>query len=156
MAYNRNANFLEFFVPALALASADGGVMKAMDIGAASADAGEYVCVKPCMLYRGQFTLTEEAASGTTTAPTVVMKKRPTPLSSTGQSTIGTITVPSGTAIGKTVYKDIEPVQFNVGDSLHLSWTVGVGTPTGIGLFSALCHESDKTAAENSDMVASS
>ena len=155
MAYVEQDNFLAYFVPSLALAAADPAVMREVDIGAASGNAGEYLCVKPCMVHRGQFTATSEAVSGTVTPPTVVLKKRPTPLSSSGETTVMTITVPSGTAIGKTVYKDVKPVQFEVGDSLHISWTVGVGTPTGIGLVSVLCENSPRTPMENDDMIAS-
>jgi hypothetical protein len=146
---------LNFFVPTLALASGDGGVMKAIDIGAASSDHGDYLCMKPCRVRRLLFTPTEEAASGTTTAPTVVVTKRPTPGSSSGASAVGTITVPSGTAIGATVYKDIDPVQFEVGDTLHIAWTIGVGTPTGIGMFAAECEDSPEYPGNNSEMVAS-
>lgn len=155
MAYVDQGNLLQFFQPSLALASAAAEVLRAIDIGASSGNHGEYLCVKPCMLHRGQFTLTEEAASGTSVAPTVVLTKRPTPLSASGASAVMTITVPTGTAIGKTVYKDVDPVQFMPGDSLHIAWTVGTGTPTGIGIFSALCENSPKTPMENSDMIES-
>ena len=153
--YTQQGGHLAFFVPDLALASTDGGVMKAIDIGAASGNHGEYLCVKACKVSQLQFTLTEEAASGTTTAPTVVFTKRPTPLSATGASAVGTLTVPSGTAIGKTVYKEIDPIEFQVGDSIHIAWTVGVGTPTGIGLASFVANESPEVAGNNSDMIES-
>lgn len=153
--YTQQADMLAFFVPNLALASADGGVMKAVDIGAASGNHGEYLCVKACRVAQLQFTATEEAVSGTTTAPTVVFTKRPTPLSASGASAVGTLTVPSGMAIGKTCYKEIDPIEFQVGDSMHIAWTVGVGTPTGIGLVSFVANESPETAGNNSDMVES-
>lgn len=153
--YEKKANQLAFFVPNIPLALNAAEVLKEMDIGAASADHGELVCVRPCRVTRLQFTLTGEAASGTTTAPTVVFTKRPTPLSSSGESAVGTLTVPSGTAIGKTVYKDIDPVEFAVGDSMELSHTVGVGTPTGMGVYSFVCEESPEEPANNTDMVES-
>lgn len=153
--YTQQGGHLAFFAPDLLLASGDGGVMKAMDIGAASGSHGEYLCVKSCRVARLQFTLTEEAASGTTTAPTVVFSKRPTPLSATGASVIGTIIVPSGSAIGKTVYLDIDPISFAVGDSLQLAWTVGVGTPTGIGMASFIANEDPEVPANNADMIES-
>lgn len=153
--YTQQGSHLAFFVPDLALASTDGGVMKAIDIGAASGSAGEYLCVKQCMVAQLQFTMTEEAASGTTTPPTVVFKKRPTPLSASGAVTIGTLIIPSGTAIGKTVYLEVDPVEFAVGDSMEISWTVGVGTPTGIGLASFVCNEDPEVALNNADMIES-
>lgn len=149
------ANFLSYFVPALALAEADSGVMTAMDIGASSGNHGELLCVRACRVKRLQFTLTEEAAGGTSAAPIVTFKKRPTPLSSTGESTIGTLTIPDGTAIGKTVYKDIDPVALAVGETVHLSWTIGSGTPTGIGIASFICEDAPEEPANNSDMIES-
>lgn len=156
MSYDKSANHLAFFVPNILLAQAAAEVLKAINIGAASADHGEYLCVKPCEVHQFQFTLTEEAASGTTTAPTVIFTKRPTPLSATGETVVCTLTVPSGTAIGKTVYKKVDPVVMGVGDSIEISHTVGVGTPTGIGLASFICHEDPEVEGNNSDMVASS
>lgn len=145
----------DFFRAQIKVAENAAEVLKVMDIGASSADHGELICVRPCKVHRIAFTLTEEAASGTTTAPTVIFTKRPTPNSATSEAVIGTLTVPSGTAIGKTVYKDITPVAFSVGQSLELSWTVGVGTPTGIGVYSFEVQEDPETAANNSNMIAS-
>lgn len=153
--YTQQSGHLAFFAPNILLAQNAAEVLKAIDIGAASGDHGEYVCVKPCMVAQLQFTLTEEAASGTVTPPRVIFTKRPTPLSSSGESVVGTVIVPSGTAIGKTVYLDVEPVSFSVGDSLELSWVVGSGTPTGIGLASFVCNENPETPANNADMIES-
>src|SRR5262245_2807098 len=130
MAYSGNAS--DFFILGAKLdGSAD--VNKAIDIGAASGTHGEIYCKRPCYVKRIGFILTEELAGGTTTAPTVVFRKRPTPLSSSGDSAVGTLTVPDATAVGKVVYKNITPVVFAEGDAINITWTVGVGTPTGIG-----------------------
>ena len=154
--YLQRGGHLRFFVPNIKLAENAAEVLKCIDIGAASAVAGEYLCVEPCRILSFQFTLTEEAAGGSTTAPTVVFKKHPTPLSSTGSSTLATLTIPDTTAIGKTVYKLITPANMAVGDSIEVSWTVGVGSPTGQGLASFICEEDPEVAGNNSDMVASS
>lgn len=153
--YTQQGSMLNFFQPNLLLASSDGGVMKAIDIGAASGDHGEYLCVKPCAVERLMFTVTQEAVSGTVTPPTVIFTKRPTPLSATDESVIGTLIIPSGTAIGKVVYLDIDPVFFQEGDSIEISWTVGSGTPTGQGLAAFICNEDPNTPANNSDMIES-
>jgi hypothetical protein len=127
-----------------------------MDIGAASADHGELICVRPCVVTRIGFILSGEAASGTVTAPTVIFTKRPTPLSATNESAIGTLTIPSGTAIGKVVYKDLSaPVTLSVGDSVEVSHTVGSGTPTGMGLYFFVCDDDPEHPGNNSDMIAS-
>jgi hypothetical protein len=130
-------------------------VAKAIDIGAASGTHGELLCVKPCKLKMVGFIATEEAVSGTTTAPTVVFKKRPTPLSSSGESTVATLTVASGAAIGSVTYKSFSPVSFSRGDALQITWTVGVGTPTGIGHWFIEVEEDPEVVGNNSDMVAS-
>ena len=153
--YTEQSNHLAYFAPQIKVAETNGGVLKVMDIGAASADHGELICAKPCKVIQLQFTLTEEAASGTTTAPTVIFTKRPTPNSATGEAVVETLVIPSGTAIGKTVYLEIDPVSFSVGQSMELSHTVGVGTPTGIGVYSFICMEDPEVAENNSNMIAS-
>jgi hypothetical protein len=155
MAYVDQQNHLAFFVPQIKVAENAAEVLKVMDIGAASADHGELICVRPCKVVRLQFTLTEEAASGTVTAPTVIFTKRPTPNSATNEAVVETLVVPSGTAIGKTVYLDIDPVSFSVGQSMELSHTVGSGTPTGIGVYSFICMEDPETPENNSNMIES-
>jgi len=156
MAYvNGEGSHLQFFVPAIQLAENAAEVLKEIDIGAASGTHGELVCVKPCKVKRFQFVLSGELAGGTTTAPTVVFKKRPTPFSSSGQSTLATLTVPDATGIGKCVYKEISPVSMNVGDTIQISWTVGVGTPTGMGYYSIICEDEAEVPGNNSDMIAS-
>lgn len=155
MAYPRTGNHLNFFIPNLPLASVAAEVLKEMDIGAASADHGELVCVRSCVVKQIGFVLTGEAAGGSGTAPTVIFTKRPTPLSSSGEAVVGTLTVAHGTAIGKVVYENLAaPVKFAVGDSMELSHTVGVTGPTGMGLYFFICDEDPEVPGNNSDMVA--
>jgi hypothetical protein len=152
MSYSDNAG--DFFILGAKLdGSAD--VNKAIDIGAASGTHGEIYCKKPCKVKRVGFLLNEELAGGTSAAPTVVFRKRPTPLSSSGDSAVATLTVPDATAVGKVVYKDFSPVAFAVGDAINITWTVGTGTPTGIGRWFLEADDDPETPANNSDMVAS-
>lgn len=154
--YTNVGTHLNFMVPNIAVAENAAEVLKEMDIGASSADHGELVCVRRCKVTHLQFTLTGEAASGTSVAPTVIFTKRPTPKSATGEAVMGILTIPSGAAIGKTYYKKLAtPTQLEVGDSVELSWTIGTGTPTGMGLYSMICVEDPETSANEGDMVAS-
>lgn len=155
MAYDKKGNHLSFFTPLITLAQNAAEVLKEMDIGASSADHGELICVRQCKVVQVAFTLTSELAGGTSVAPQVLFKKRPTPLSATSESTVGTLTIPDATAVGKTVYKNVTPVVFAVGDSMELSHVIGTGTPTGIGVYSFICEEDIETPANNSDMIAS-
>lgn len=155
MSYLESGSLLQYFAPNIPLATTDSGVLQEVDIGAASADHGEYVCFKACKVVRLAFALTGELAGGTTTAPTVVFTKRPTPLSATGETAVGTLTVPEATAVGKVVFKDIDGVSFNVGDSLEIAHTIGVGTPTGQGHAYFECNHKPEDALNVADMVAS-
>lgn len=154
MSYARKGNHLNFFMPLITLAQNAAEVLKEIDIGAASGDHGELICVRPCYVMQCGFIATSEAVSGTSVAPTVIFTKRPTPLSATGEAVVSTVTVASGTAIGGVAYENCTPVKFNVGDSLEVSWTVGTGTPTGQGVYYFICDESPESEANNSEMVA--
>lgn len=128
-----------------------------IDIGAASADAGELSCVVPCAVHQLQFHVTDEAVVGSTTAPTVVFTKRPTPNSATGESVVATLTIPSGTAVGAVIYKELDsPILFEVGDVMEVSHTVGVGSPAGQGIAAFVCSHSAEVPANMSDMSVSS
>lgn len=153
--YTQDGNILRFFTPVAGLAAGAITVLEQLDIGATAGDHGEMLCVKNCKVKRLGFVPVSEAASGTTTAPTVIFTKRPTPLSATGEAVIGTVTVPSGQAIGAPVYKNIDPVSFEVGDTVEVSWTVGVGTPTGIGHWFAECEDDPEEMANVTGAVAS-
>lgn len=144
-----------FLKPVVPFAATDAGVMKEIDIGGSSGTHGEVLCVRSCYVNQVAFLVTGEAVTGSTTAPTVVFKKRPTPNSATSESTIATLTVPSGTAIGKVIYKRFDPVALAVGDTVQISWTVGVGGPTGMGVWDIRVEEDPETPANNSDLIAS-
>lgn len=153
--YTEKGGLLNFFAPNIPFATTTSGVLREIDIGGSSATHGEYVCFRPCTVRQFSFAVTGEDVSGTSVAPTVVFKKHPTPLSATGSSTICTLTVPSGTAVGKVVYKNITPVDFAVGDSIEISWTIGTGTPTGMGHVAAECDYDPEKETNNTDMIAS-
>lgn len=155
MSYDRENSHLGYFVPNIPLALNAAEVLKEVDIGASSGTHGEMICVKSCKIKQFQFVLTGEVAGGTSVAPTVVFKKHPTPLSSSGASTLCTLTIPDATAVGKVVYKAISPVAMSVGDSIEISWTIGTGTPTGMGHYAFICEDDPEVAANNSDMIAS-
>lgn len=153
MSYDQKGNLSNFFIPNIPLATTTAGVMREVDIGAASGDHGEYICVRPCRLKKTGFIVVGEAAGGTTTAPTVVFTKRPTPLSATGESVASTLTIPDTTAIGSAIVDSDLDVAFAVGDSLEISWTVGVGSPTGQGFAFAECDYDPENDVQNNTEV---
>lgn len=153
MAYQDSGNHMSYFIPNIPLATTTAGVVREMDIGAASADHGELICVKPCTIKKTMFICVGELAGGTTTAPTVIFTKRPTPLSATGETVVSTLIVPDATAVGSGVYEDVD-VDMEVGDSIEISHTVGVGTPTGIGFYAMDCSDRYEDLRNNSEMTA--
>lgn len=155
MGYTKKGNHLAYFTPIITLAQNAAEVLKEMDIGATSADHGELVCVRPCRVSELMFTLTSELAGGTSVAPRVVFTRRPTPLSATSEAVVGTVIVPDATAVGKTVYKLVDPVVFAVGESMEISHVIGTGTPTGQGVYSFVCNDDPETNDNNSDMIES-
>lgn len=153
MAYTEEIG--RYLVPIIPLATTDSGVLQEVDIGAASADHGEMLCVRRCQVARTQFTLTSEAAGGSATAPTVIFTRRPTPFSATGEVVVNTLTIPDGTAVGKMVFKDFDPVTLEVGDTLEISHTVGITGPTGQGVWSVKIIPMPEDARNESDMIES-
>lgn len=59
-----------------------------------------------------------------TTAAQVSFYQRPTPGSTSGEVLIGTLTIPTGTAVGKVLYKDVESVSLQVGQDLVVKLAV--------------------------------
>lgn len=156
MAYPHAGNRLAFFEPVMAIGGTDAKPLCSIDIGASSATHGEFVCVVPCVVRHAKFTVLQEAAAGTTTAPTVVLTKFINPGAGSTSTAVATITIPTGTAIGKVIYKDSLAVTFNVGDVMEIKHTVGVGSPTGMGNVDWYCEYDPENFANNSDLSASS
>lgn len=155
MSYLLEGNGLSFFSPSIAVATTTSGPLRNINLGASSASNGEFICNKACKMKRLQFVVSETAVVGTTTAPTVVFSRRPTPGSATGAVVVGTLTIPNGTALGKVLYKDVSPVSFAVGDAIEIAWTIAVGSPAGAGQASFVCEENPEVPANNADMVLS-
>lgn len=153
MAYAQSGGALNYFLPNIPLATTTAGVMREMDIGASSGDHGELICIKACTLRLAGFIMTGEVAGGTSVAPTVIFKKRPTPLSATGETTVSTLTIPDATAVGSAIVDSDLAVEFEVGDSLEISWTIGTGTPTGLGHWFIECEDKPEVIGNNTEVT---
>lgn len=135
------------------------GVIGVDDLDAAAAVHGEYLVLRKCMIRRLMF-IVSEAVLAATTAPVVRFSKRITPGSDTGVVVLGSMTIPSGSAIGKVVYKDIEPVELNPGDAIMVENTQqtvdpGSGTETGQGYYGFELEDCPESPSESGDMVES-
>ncbi len=154
MSYPQSGGLLSYFMPNVPLATTTAGVVREIDIGAASGDHGEYICTRPCTMLQTGFVVVGEIPVGTATAPTVIFKKRPTPLSATGETLISTLQITTSLPIGEAIVESIS-VDFAVGDSVEISWTIGVtGTVAGKGFAFANCSDKPEEPANNSEVTA--
>jgi hypothetical protein len=153
MSYPNKGALLDFFMPNIPLATTTAGVMREIDVGAASADHGEYICFRPCVMRKAAFIVVGEVIGGTTGAPTVVFTHRPTPLSATGEVVASTLTLPDTTAIGQVIVDSDLAVAFAVGDSVEIAHTIGTGTPTGMGFPFAEFDYDPETVGNNTDVT---
>ena len=117
---------------------------------------GGYLVTKRMVLKRFLFYVTADIAASTT-APKVVVKRWPAYNSSVGEVTCASLTIPTGTAAGKVVYKDLAPVEFFPGDELCFEHTVqtGDGTAAGAGFYDVIMDLEPEVPANESDMIAS-
>lgn len=157
MSYPFASNRLAFFEPVMVVAANDTKPLAAVDIGAANATHGEFVCVVPCTIREAKFTVTLENVVGTTTAPYVVLTKYTTPGAGGTATVIGSITVPTGATIGKSYYKKDLSTSFAVGDVIQIKHVIGTGgSVAGQGNVDWYCEIDPEIYGNNSDMVASS
>lgn len=135
------------------------GVLGVEDLDGAAAVHGEYLVMKRCAIKRIMFNVSE-AVVADTTAPVVRFSRRILQGNDTGAVVLGTLTIPHGTAVGKILYKDIEPVVLEPGDTLMLENTqrtvdAGSGTETGQGYFGFEAVEVNEAAENETDMIES-
>ena len=156
MSYSFAHNRLAFFEPIMVVAANDTKPLCGVDIGAANATHGEFVCVQPCVMREAKVTVTLENVVGTTTAPYVVLTKYTTPGAGGTSTSICTITVPNGATIGKSYYKSDLGTAFAVGDVVQIKHVIGTGAPTGMASVDWKCEISPEVVGNNSDMAASS
>lgn len=126
-------------------------------VSATAAGHGGYLCVQPCRVRRLIFVITEAIAADDT-APVVEFNKRPTPGSATGEELVGQLTLPDTTAIGKVVYKDIDPVDFETGDELaleHVTQAVDGSSAAGKGFYAFEIESRNEYEANLSELVLS-
>lgn len=135
------------------------GVIGVEDLDGAAAVHGEWFVLQSCEIKRLMFVVTEAVVADTTN-PEVRFSKRITPGSDTGAVVLGSLIIPHGTAVGKVLYKDIDPVLLSPGDTIKLENTVrtvdaGSGTETGQGYYGFALDLSPEYVGNESDMVES-
>lgn len=118
---------------------------------------GSFLVFKRCKINRIGVVVTTAIVAGLT-APAITFRKRPTPGSATGQSLVGVITIPTGTAVGQVVYKDVSPVELDEGMELCIDHTVQAtdsGSAAGAGLAMFEAQEDPESVKSVSNMILS-
>lgn len=87
----------------------------------------------------------------------VAVKKRVTAGSASGESTVGTLTIPGGVAAGKIYYKKITPVKLDLGEQIVFEVTTAAagGGAAGAGYSLVDYDQCPEQPADNTDMVLS-
>jgi hypothetical protein len=87
----------------------------------------------------------------------VTVRARPVVGSAAGQVTLGTLSIPGGTAAGKVVYKDLNQQAIQPGGSLVFEVTTAAagGGAAGAGLCGFIAQEDPEYPVNESSMIAS-
>lgn len=130
----------------------------ALNLAAAAAQYAGFAVLQPISIKRMLFFVTTQVTAGTT-APQVGFVQRPTYGSTSGAVTLGVMTIPTGTAVGKVVYKDIsDSTRVLAGQELSMDiirQAVDGGTAAGAGWLSMIWELSPDADANNSALIAS-
>lgn len=154
MAHPISGNLFNYFMPLAPVGGTDCRPLGVIDLSASAGTLGEFVCVQPCVVRHAKAIVTT-AVVGTTTAPTVVLTKYLNPAAGSTSTVLGTITVPTGAAVGKGYYKDSLSTTFAAGNVMQIKWTQAVGSAAGKVAVDWYCELDPETFANNSNMVAS-
>ena len=83
----------------------------------APADKGALTCLGPVTALRLNALVT---LAPTATAAVIAVDRRVTYGSDTGRVEVGRLTIPIGTAVGKVVWKELDPTDFDIGDQMMI------------------------------------
>lgn len=155
MSYTQKGNWLNFFTPNLAISGSATKPLAAINIAAANATHGEFVCVVPCTIKQAQATVVLNTVSDTI-LPVITLTKYTLPGAGGTATVIDTITVPGGSTLGQTLYVKDLSTSFLPGQVIQVKHTVGTGgSVAGEVVVSCVCEEDPENYANSSLMVLS-
>ena len=129
----------------------------AENLAASNADYGSLYVMRPIKV-TGFFFAVTLLVEASTAAPVVVLKRRTLIGSSGSESNLAVLTIPNLTAVGKVLYKFIEPVICYPGDELlydHVTQATDAGTAAGAGFYGLEYEDVGESLANCTDWVAS-
>lgn len=131
------------------------GAQAEIDLTSAAVQSFSMVLQSDARVWRLQAKVT--VATVSTASIVLTFRRRPTFGSSSGQSTLGTLTIPTTIAVNKIYYKDITPVNCTLGDQIVVEVTTAAagGGAAGKVVADYLADYDPETAANESNYVAS-
>jgi hypothetical protein len=156
MAYSHNkGNWLNFFTPNLAISGSATKPLAAINVAAANATHGEFVCVVPCTIRQAQATVILNTVS-TSTVPVITLTKYTLPGAGGTATTIDTISIPDASSLGQTLYVKDLSTSFLPGQVLQVKHTLGTGgSVAGEVVVSCICEDDPESLANSSLMIES-
>jgi hypothetical protein len=132
-----------------------GSGVLAADVLTATGVHGEHLALGRVALDRLLLCVTTAVVSSG--AVVVQFKKRPVPGSAAGESVIGELSIPAGTAAGKVLYKNIDEAELLAGEALAIEVTTAAagGGAAGGCVYGFELQEAPEVPANQSNMIAS-
>lgn len=153
--YTQQGNWLQFFTPNLAISGSATKPLAAINIAAANATHGEFICVVPCTIRQAQAAVVLATVS-TSTNPVVTLTKYTLPGAGGTSTAIDTITVPDASTVGQVYYVKDLAVSFLPGQVIQVKHTLGTGgSVAGEVVVSCVCEPDPENFANSTNMVLS-
>lgn len=151
----KQSNWLNYFVPNMVIAANSTKPLAAINVAAANATHGEFICVVPCTIKQAQATVVLNTVS-TSTVPVVTLTKYTLPGAGGTSTVIDTISIPDASTVGQTYYVKDLAVSFLPGQVIQVKHTLGTGgSVAGEVVVSCVCEDDPETFANSSLMVLS-
>lgn len=155
MSYVRNGNWLNFFTPTMVIAANSTKPLAAINVAAANATHGEFMCVVPCTIRQAQASVVLATVS-TSTVPVVTLTKYTLPNAGGTATTIDTISIPDASTVGQTLYVKDLSTSFLPGQVIQVKHTLGTGgSVAGEVVVSCVCEEDPEVYGNSALMILS-
>jgi hypothetical protein len=155
MSYDKYGSMLKYFVPNMAISGSSTKPLAAINIAAANATHGEFICVVPCTIRSAQATVVLNTVSETV-LPVITLTKYTLPGAGGTSTVIDTITIPGLSTLGQSYYVKDLAVSFVPGEVIQVKHTVGTGgSVAGEAVVSWVCENDPEVPANVSKMVLS-
>lgn len=153
--YTDQKNWLAFFTPNLAISGSSTKPLAAINVAAANATHGEFICVVPCTIRQAQAAVVLATVS-TSTVPVVTLTKYTLPGAGGTSTVIDTISIPDASTVGQVYYVKDLAVSFLPGQVIQVKHTLGTGgSVAGEVVVSCVCEPDPEVVGNSSNMVLS-